>query len=113
MQFVDLLAHCKGNPAWAVVYLAYWRAVFLLLALAQMHATAKQKIWSSPFILPSEPSKLDKTRTVEKLLLVSIEINDENKYISNSKMAFSNVLEDIATNFFLWGKPPDSHFHAK
>ena len=35
LQLLDLLAHCKGNPAWTVVYLACWIAVLLFLALGK------------------------------------------------------------------------------
>ena len=51
LQLLDLLPHCKGNSAWTVVYLAYWIVALLFLAVVQMHATVKRKIWSRPFIL--------------------------------------------------------------
>ena len=75
-----------------------------------MHATVKRKIWSSPFLHPSEPSKFDKARLKDTLLLLSMKINDESKYILHCKKAFSNVLEDIASKCLLWGKPPDPDF---
>ena len=39
LQLLDLLAHCKGNPAWTVVYLANWIAGFFVSSFGQMHAT--------------------------------------------------------------------------
>ena len=49
----------------------------MFLALAEMHATVKRKILSSPFLLPSEPSKFDKARPMDKFLLLSMKINAE------------------------------------
>ena len=99
LQLLDLLSHCKGSPAWTVVYLAYWIAVLLFLALAQMHATVERKTWSSPFLFPSEPLKFDETRSRDKFLLLSMKINVEIHF--RMQKVFSDVLEDIASKLFL------------
>ena len=72
-----------------------------------MHATVKRKIWSSPYISRSEPSKFDKTRSGDKFLLLNMKINDESKYILICKKGLPTFLEDTASTFFFWGKPPD------
>ena len=99
-QFLDLLVHCKGSPAWTVVYLVYWHEVLLFLALAEMHATVKRKILSSPFLLPSEPSEFDKARPMDKFLLLSMKINAE-----SMRRIYRCISRTFGANFLIktWG----------
>ena len=70
-----------------------------------MQATAKGRvsITVSFFVL----SKSDKTMRNALLFLLSMKINDENKYIIFCKRVFSDVLESVGSKNFSGGKPPD------